>query len=140
MIAARGVAHRAQRDLEHRKKRMHPLIHLALRQPEQHPVIFLGRILLQIAQQKEEPVFRGGEGTVGIGDIAPVLAGLPFQRPGRHLRVKRDLEWFDKFLKLDRGHAGERQDAIRIGFDLLIRQSTHPAPPLSFGAVYHKSE
>ena len=80
MIATRGVAHRAQRDLEHRKERMHPLIHLTLRQPEQYPVIFLGRILLQIAQQKEEPVFRGGEGAVGIGDIAPVLAGLPFAR------------------------------------------------------------
>ena len=140
MIATRGVAHRAQRDLEHRKKRMHPLIHLALRQPEQDAVIFLGRILLQIAQQKEEPVFGSGKGTVGIGDIAPVLAGLAFQRPGRHLRLKRDLEWPDKFLKLDRGQAGERQDAILIGFDLLIRQSTHPAPPLSFGAVYHKSE
>ena len=140
MIAARGVAHRAQRDLKYRKKRMHPLIHRALWQPEQHPVIFLGRILLQIAQQKEEPVFRGGEGTVGIGDIAPVLAGLPFPRPGRHLRVKRNLEWPDKFLKLDRGQARECQDAICIGFDLLIRQSTHPAPPLSFGAVYHKSE
>ena len=140
MIAARGVAQRAQRDLEYRKQRMHPLIHLALRQPEQHPVIFLGRILLQIAQQKEEPVFRGGEGAVGIGDRAPVLPGLPFQRPGRHLRVKRDLEWFDQFLKLDWGQAGERQNAIRIGFDLRIRQATHPAPPLSFGAVYHKSE
>jgi hypothetical protein len=56
---------------------MNPLCRLGLAPPEQAPMQQLRRILLEVDQDEQQPIFRGRQGTVLISGIAARLPAPP---------------------------------------------------------------
>lgn len=115
---------------------MHPLIDLTLGQPKQLPVIDLGRVLFEITQDKEQPIFRRGEGTMRIGRVAAILAPFALQRPFHHMGLKRRFKRCEQPLKFARRETGQGQYLRSLVGNLRIRQSSHLPPPHLVGAQY----
>jgi len=129
LVPAGRIARGAQGRTQDGKARMHPLIDRTLRQSKQLSVIHLRRILLQVAQHEQQAIFWCGQRTIRIGCIAAILPPLAFQRPCRHMRLKRYLKGWDQRLKLVYRETGYGQHVRRLRCNLSIGQSPHLAPP-----------
>jgi hypothetical protein len=76
-----------------------PVIGFPLRHPVEPPVVGLGRVLLEVAENEEQAVLRCRQRRVGVGDVGAVLAPLALQRPLSHVRAEGHLK-----------RAGQRSD------------------------------
>ena len=84
---------------------MHPLRRLGRAQAEQAPVKHLNRILLEVDQYEQQPIFRGRQGTVLIGRVASRLPTPSLQGPFGHGVQERGLKGGHQRGKLVHGSA-----------------------------------
>jgi len=104
---------------------MNPLIGFALGHPEQAAMSHLQRVGLEIAQDKEQSILGGGQGTIRIGGIHAPGAPFAIQTPQAHMLLKGLFKRLDQVPKLAKGQTGQIQQVIRRVLDGFKSQSAH---------------
>jgi hypothetical protein len=99
---------------------MNPLRCLGLTHPEQASMQQLRGILLEVDQNEQEPIFRGGQGTVLIGRIASRWPTPPRSGPFGHVAQERCLESGYQRSKLIHRQARQISHLGRMGGKIAI--------------------
>lgn len=104
--------------LKHRQEHMYPDVSFALGQSEGAPVQGLQGIVLQISQDEEQPILRGGQRAVLVGGVTSLGSWQSVQPPFRHMGLELLLEGLNQRPKLFHYQARHIKNHKGFGFDV----------------------
>ena len=99
---------------------MNPLGGFGLAHAKQVPMQQLRRVLLEIDENEQQPIFRGWQRTILLGGVASRQPTPPVQGPVGHVPQERLLERGDQRSKLIYGQACPIYDIRRMRGKIVI--------------------
>src|SRR5262249_38835167 len=93
-------------------------------------------VRLHIGKNKQEPILRGGQGTVLVHGKLAGGPGFPIEAPRRHMRLERRLARGNQLLKLVEGQARQIQECGWACLHIGELDSGHTSCLLSWEAQY----